>query len=98
MKTCYVDTDHRAIADLVSPGELTRHWTITRINVPEQFRGNGYGSALLDQIIADADAEREVLQLEISPSGGLSFRQLEDWYKRRGFFVTDHGYMKRVPR
>lgn len=97
MKTCYVDIEHRAIADLIAPGELTPNWTITRINVPEKFRGNGLGSKLLDEILADADAEGQALQLEILPSGPLDYDQLEAWYKRRGFRRTVGGYMKRTP-
>lgn len=98
MRTCYVDPEHRAIADLVAPGELTPNWTITRINVPEKERGNGYGSALLDQIVSDADRDGVDLQLEVSPSGGLNYDQLVEWYKRRGFRLTPVGYMKRRAR
>jgi hypothetical protein len=98
VQTCYVDAEHRAIADLVKPGELTPNWTITRINVPEIYRGHGYGSALLDRILADADEEQVTLRLEIFPSGGLDYDQLVAWYERKGFMMTPSGYMKRQPR
>lgn len=98
MKTCYVDYEHSAIADLVKPGELTANWTITRINVPSIHRGKGYGSKLLDSILKDADIERVILQLEVSPSDGLSYDQLINWYKRKGFRQTNIGYMKRMPK
>lgn len=99
MKTCYVGYDHRAIADLVKPGELTADWTITRINVPPgDDRGKGYGSKLLDSILEDADTERVILQLEVSSSDGLTYDQLVNWYKRRGFRQTNTGYMKRMPK
>jgi GNAT superfamily N-acetyltransferase len=97
VKTCYVDFEHRAIADLVSPGELTPNWTITRINVPKKERGKGYGSALLKQILADADAEGVTLQLEPTPSDGLDYDELVLWYVRYGFRFTPSGYMKRPP-
>jgi hypothetical protein len=103
MKTCYtlvVAPSRIAIADLVPPGELTRSWTITRINVPLRpsgLRGQHYGSALLWRICSDADRELVALQLEISPSDGLTYDQLEAWYLRYGFRSSAHGYMKRMP-
>ena len=95
MQTCYIDREHRAIADLIRPGELTPNWTITRINVPTKFRGNGYGTALLKQILADADAEGATLQLEVLPSGPLDYDELVAWYGRYGFQRTTSGYLKR---
>ena len=86
-----------AIADLVRPGELTRSWTITRINVPEKERGQRYGSLLLWRICKEADAELRSLQLEPDPSGPLDRDQLIAWYGRYGFRMTDAGYMKRMP-
>ncbi len=97
MKTCYIDQVHRGIADLVSPGELTPNWTITRINIPKQYRGCGYGTALLKQILDDADQEGATLQLEPSPSGPLAYDDLVLWYKRYGFRTNSYGYMVRTP-
>jgi ribosomal protein S18 acetylase RimI-like enzyme len=98
MKTCYVEMAYRAIADLVAPGELMPGWTITRINVPKQHRGIGIGSKLLTQICADADWEGVDLYLEPQPSDGLTRSQLIRWYGRYDFRMTQHGYMKRLPR
>jgi len=98
MRTCFVIPKVNAIADLVRPGELTPNWTITRINVPAKHRGQGYGSKLLRQILEEADAEGVTLQLEISPSDGLNYGQLWDWYKRHGFMRHESGYMRRRPR
>lgn len=98
MKTCYVNADTRAIADLVAPGELTRWWTITRINVPSAQRGRGHGSALLKRIIAEADEEGKTLALEPVPTGGLEYEDLVAWYKRHGFTESYQGYMVRRPR
>jgi predicted GNAT family N-acyltransferase len=100
MKTCYtilVAPSKIAIADLVPPGELTRSWTITRIDVPEKFRGKGHGSTLLWSIGRDADRELRSLQLEPSPSDGLDYDALVRWYQRYGFRPTVSGYMKRMP-
>lgn len=97
MKTCYIDRETRTIADLVKPDVQAPGWTITRINVPQQHRGNKYGSAMLKRICADADIEGAALYLFVSPSGGLNFAQLTDWYKRYGFERILTGYMRRLP-
>lgn len=98
MRTCYVIPEVYAIADLVEPGQLTRDWTITRINVPRRRRGEGHGSALLGMILADADAEGVALQLEPVPSGDLGYQDLVEWYTRHGFRLRASGYMRRRPR
>jgi ribosomal protein S18 acetylase RimI-like enzyme len=101
MKTCYfkvLDPMHIAIADLVRPGELTRSWTITRINVPHKYRGHGFGSELLRRICNDADADQVSLRLEVSPSDGPDYDELTEWYWTYGFRTTNSGYMKRLPR
>jgi len=101
VQTCYttrLSPTAAAIADLVRPGELTPNWTITRINVPQAFRGQGYASALLREILNDADNGHETLQLEVFPSGGLNYEQLEAWYKRYGFKEASTGYMVRKPQ
>lgn len=106
MKPIYVDMSTRSIADVVARDE---DYLITRINVPAVYRGHGHGTALLKRILEDADAEREALVLEPSPSGGigpapgLNFRQLVDWYARHGFQpVTDASglwlFMRRMPQ
>lgn len=95
MKNCYVDEEHISIADLCD--YYGKGLVITRINVPSQYRGNGYGSALLKQIVKDADTDRVSLFLEILPSGGLNYTQLKSWYGRYGFQPWN-GIMRRVPR
>jgi len=101
MQTCYtirLSPTAIAIADLVKPRELTYDWTITRINVPEKFRGQGHGSELLQLILADADAEQVPLQLSVFPTGPLGWRALADWYERYGFKMVSTGYMRRRPK
>lgn len=68
---------------------------ITRINVPEPHRGKGIGHKLLTQCCADADMLGITLWLEIQSSDGLSYDQLEAWYKRHGF--KGHSIFKRKP-
>ena len=82
MKTCFVNYDHRAIVDLCPYEDGL---IITRINVPELSRGKGIGSALLNEVLREADKTNTTLYLEILSSGPLSYDQLEAWYKRHGF-------------
>lgn len=90
MKNCYiVEMPDKciAIADLTRFGDmLPGTTTITRINVPEKYRGQGFGSQLLKQITDDADKDQVILSLEILPSGPLDYDQLRDWYVRYGFY------------
>jgi ribosomal protein S18 acetylase RimI-like enzyme len=74
-----------AIADLSHGFDGTDSWYIHRINVPRQFRGQGYGSKLLKEITFDADNENVELRLDINPSDGLHLNQLRDWYERYEF-------------
>lgn len=103
MRTTYVIPEGpyaAAIADVVKmPIDSTKreYWVVTRINVMEKFRGQGYGTKVLDLILQDADAEGVTLFLEPVASGGLSQEDLTAWYERHGF---DWGtwHMKRKPR
>lgn len=86
MKNCFVIPEHRAIADLVPGHEMgLPGYIITRINVPKASRKQGIGSRLLNAIIDEADRQREHLWLEIQPSDGLNYEELEAWYMRHGF-------------
>jgi len=65
---------HRAaVADVHPLGRC--HW-ITRINVPREYRGRGYGTALLEQVLEDADREGVTLRLEINPYGDFGIPTL----------------------
>lgn len=99
METCYVDNQVYGIADLIHPGELLPGtWVISRINIPERFRGMGHGSKLLKRIVAQADAEGVILGLTINPYGAMDYEDLEAWYIRYGFFHHDPtGYLVRLP-
>lgn len=84
MQVTYIDKDTHSIAD-VYDDPVSDKFIITRINVPKQHRKKGHGTRLLKQILADADNEGVKLALFCAPSGGLTFRQLVNWYKRHGF-------------
>lgn len=105
MKTTYYIRDPEtgslaaAIADVVKmPVDSTRreYFVITRINVMKRYRGQGYGTKILNMILEDADKEGVVLFLEPLASGGLPRAELEAWYGRHGF---DWGtwHMRRLP-
>lgn len=86
MKNCYtiqLSPTKIAIADLTD--YYGEGLIITRINVPIQYRGLGHGSKLLDEICGEADMDGIKLHLEISPSDGLDYNQLDAWYRKRGF-------------
>ncbi len=60
-------------------------WYITRINVPRSHRGKGIASKLLNRFLAMADEQNITVWLEIQPSDGLTYDELEAWYLRHGF-------------
>jgi predicted GNAT family N-acyltransferase len=97
LKTCYVLPDTRSIADLVKPGELTRFWTITRINVPKAWRSQGEGTKLLKLICDDADRSGIALALEPVPERSQDYDRLVVWYRSHGFKMCSSGYMVRRP-
>lgn len=82
------DVARPAIADLVhQPGHTKgmEVFLLTRINVPEEARGRGYGSHLLRRICEQANREGVVLEVHPTPSGGLNMTELLRWYRRYGF-------------
>lgn len=97
MKMCFtikLSAIHLAIADLSDFGDEGIY--ITRINVPEKFRGQGYGRELLQTILENADKEDLELHLEIHASGALNRTQLEEWYGRYGFVKNEKGTYTRI--
>lgn len=71
-------------------------WYVTRINVPRAHRGKKLGTQLLNAFLKEADEYQKTVWLEIQPSDGLSYDELEAWYLRHGF----KGFMiyKRRPK
>ena len=94
MQSSYYIPEVRALADLI---QFRTGWLLTRINVPQVWRGQGYGSRLLNLVLAAADTEGADLYLEIVPSGPLTFPLLEAWYARAGFRLLPDGLYYREP-
>lgn len=92
---------HLAVLDTLSyvDAEGNREEMLTRINVPEPYRGQGHASELLRQCCNRADTEQLTLSLVIIPypgEGGLNYTQLKAFYTRHGF-VDDGSGMIRPP-
>lgn len=105
MKETYIIRDPEneglaaAIADVVlmpTRGPRRRYYVVTNIRVMDKYRGQGYGSKVLNLICEDADRENVTLFLEPVASDGLTQKELVAWYERHGF---DWGtwHMRRKP-
>ena len=97
MSSFYERLSPTALAVLDTTNYYGQGAIITRINVPAAFRGRGIGSALLRRAIAHADEHQTTLFLEISPSDGLGFDELEAWYRRYGFCGHSISVLRRKP-
>jgi predicted GNAT family acetyltransferase len=97
MRSCYYHklTNPPRIAVLDCCDYYGEGRIITRINVPKTHRGHGYATLVLRQCLADADREGITLYIEISPSDGLDYDQLENWYWRHGFRYHGGIYRRR---
>ena len=66
-------------------------WYFNRLYVHSDFRGNHYGSILLDELLKIIKEEGYILNLDINaypePSA-LSYEDLEAFYVRHGFVKT----------
>jgi GNAT superfamily N-acetyltransferase len=59
------------------------------IFVEEEFRGQGIGSALLEEVIGEAESNgADVIILEVDTGENNAF-SLVDWYKDYGFHVLE---------
>lgn len=86
MKSCYtVKVSDTKIAILDNCDYYALGRIITRVNTPEEFRQQGHGNELMRKICKDADEEGVNLFLEISPTGDMTYDQLEKWYNKFGF-------------
>ncbi len=93
--------DHRSLAevdliDMTASGNIGEYY-ITRIIVPERYRGQGYASAMFQRVLDDADRENVTLVLNVVPDGGLDHNQLCSWYRRCGFKMTSPNTYYRKP-
>lgn len=55
--------------------------------IDDDYVNQGVGSALLKQVISDADENDWTLILDVCPSGRLDFDDLVSWYGRYGFVL-----------
>ena len=67
----------------LSGGEGTSFY-INGLHVPDELRGQGRGTAIMQQLMADADAQRAKLVLHV----GETRDDLVGWYERQGFSVV----------
>lgn len=78
------------------------HWYLWMLGIAPEFQNQGFGSALLQPVLRQADLDRVPCYLETSTEGGVRF------YQRQGFEVVRTGKiaeavppywtMKRSPR
>lgn len=61
------------------------HTVLSNINVPKEFRGNGYASGFMDDLTKLADRDKTTLALSPSSDFGSSKSRLIDFYKKYGF-------------
>jgi GNAT superfamily N-acetyltransferase len=83
-----------AVLDVVE--YYTSSYMITRVYIPQAHRGKGLGSRLLKEVCEEADKADIRLFLVIAPSEGLTYDQLDAWYRRYGFRLYN-GIMWREP-
>jgi GNAT superfamily N-acetyltransferase len=63
-------------------------WWLNRIQVNRDRRGEGLGTKLLEEILADADHDGATLLVGVEPDTRGMFRKLANWYTRHGFKPT----------
>lgn len=94
MREHYMHQATRSIISL-SPPTYSTHpgWTICRVSVLPQHRGQGHASQLMRDVTADADRDGVTLYLDIQPDHSpesLSFEELYKFYARNGFKAWGH--------
>jgi len=98
LKDCHyirINPCNMAILDM---GDYEDGKMIYRINTPKNFRGRGYASTLLHEVLEECDKRKIPLYLEILPSGDMDYSQLMAWYMRCGFVRIDDNLFKREPQ
>ena len=97
MKTCFITRLSAVRIAILDCCPFENGFLVTRINVPNGFRGLGHASALLRQCTESADQEQIPLYLTIQPSDGLNYEQLEQFYTRHGFRQVHDNLYQRDP-
>ena len=74
---------------------------VSAVHVEPEHRRQGFGSAIMQAVCADADHAGFVLLLQPEPeSGGMTIDELSAWYSRFGFVAIQESplLMARSPR
>lgn len=66
-------------------------WTVTRVNVPTEFRRQGVGTYLMEKLCVQADEMKINLELEVTPyvDSEMSIDDLAAFYSKFGFVATE---------
>lgn len=76
-------------------------WRLDLISIVEDHRGQGFGGALLDVVVSQADASGDTVILDIppEPDGPIDARHLCKWFGRHGWISADDDLlsMSRTP-
>jgi len=88
--------DKLASADLTKVGDGWFYFN--RIFVPQDLRGRGIATAMMEKVAELLDARGSEAVIEVNPYGNLDFEQLVKFYEKWGAEMTEKGYMVRKPR
>lgn len=77
-----------AVADLLPLRQNPPVYNLKYIKTPEDARGEGAGSKLLQVVLRDADKTHSIITLDPVAAGDMSTAELEKWYARHGFVST----------
>jgi GNAT superfamily N-acetyltransferase len=102
---CYSTSWSRILTRNYGDGECD----VMTVDTMRGKRGQGHATALMKQVLADADSEGVTLLLTARAKhaaiehGGLNQEQLEAWYERLGFVTVsrdghDNARMQRDPQ
>lgn len=72
------------------PEELSGVLEVVRVWTDPEHRGQGYASAVMNEVIRDADRTGTVLMLKPTPFGRVGVLDLVGWYGRFGFIVIQN--------
>lgn len=77
-----------AVADLLPLRQNPPVYSLKYISVPDDARGEGMGSKLLQVVLQEADKTHSIITLDPVAAGEMSTAELEKWYARHGFVST----------
>lgn len=80
-----IDRNGITIAKAVLVEQIDNVLDLASIDVDRDFRGQGFGSALLKASCELADRHQRTMDLIVSGSGPMTDPILKQWYQRHGF-------------